>query len=213
MSLLVRTWHACPVLTPEVDFWHLIRLACRFPSSTICDTAPPTWLGHQRRSYCWCCPLLVCRAARTQPIIVNATAEMLKEHLIPVAMKLREQALDMEKEEEEYHIEMRRVQHRKDSGEVEIAIQEVCTSFPRHIETRRVFVVNSLDCYDCGCNSLHNHGKKTTITNVQQGSTTDVSGKLVRGIAGQEADRMRLRILLYPHLVVSKQDRRRVLMG
>lgn len=72
--------------------------------------------------------LLVCRAARTQPIIVNATAEMLKEHLIPVAMKLREQALDMEKEEEEYHVEMRRIQHRKDSGEVEIAIQEVGSS-------------------------------------------------------------------------------------
>jgi hypothetical protein len=53
---------------------------------------------------------------------------MLKEHLIPVAMKLREQALDMEKEEEEYHVEMRRIQHRKDSGEVEIAIQEVGSS-------------------------------------------------------------------------------------
>jgi ryanodine receptor 2 len=64
-------------------------------------------------------------ATRTQPIIVNATADMMREHFIPVAKKLREQALNMEKEEEEYHLEMRRMQHqRKDSGEVEIEIQE-----------------------------------------------------------------------------------------
>ena len=64
--------------------------------------------------------------ARTQPIIVNATAEMLKDHILPVAIKVREQAINLEKEEEEYMIEMRRMQHRKDCGEVESEVQEVC---------------------------------------------------------------------------------------
>jgi len=64
-------------------------------------------------------------AARTQPIIVNATADMLKEHFLPVARKLREQALNMRKEEEEFHAETRRLQHRKESGDVESEIQEV----------------------------------------------------------------------------------------
>jgi len=50
---------------------------------------------------------------------------MLKEHLLPVAIKLREQALNMEKEEEEYHAEVRRMAHRKDGGEVEMDVQEV----------------------------------------------------------------------------------------
>jgi len=65
------------------------------------------------------------RAARTQPIIVNATADMMKEHFLPVARKLREQALNMRKEEEEFHAETRRLQHRKEGGEVESEIQEV----------------------------------------------------------------------------------------
>ena len=64
-------------------------------------------------------------SARTQPIIVNATADMLKEHILPVAKQLREQAINMEKEEEEFIMEMRRMQHRKDGGEVEMDIQEV----------------------------------------------------------------------------------------
>jgi hypothetical protein len=63
-------------------------------------------------------------ATRTQPIIVNATADMLKEHLLPVAIKLREQAATMEKEEEEYQAEVRRMLHRKDGGEVETDVQE-----------------------------------------------------------------------------------------
>jgi len=63
--------------------------------------------------------------ARTQPIIVNATADMMKVHFLPVARKLREQALNMRKEEEEFHAETRRLQHRKESGEVESEIQEV----------------------------------------------------------------------------------------
>jgi hypothetical protein len=64
-------------------------------------------------------------AARTQPIIANATLGMLKEHLLPVAYKLRENAKKMEKEEEEFHAEMRRTSHRKDQGEMEYEIQEV----------------------------------------------------------------------------------------
>jgi len=56
---------------------------------------------------------------------VNATADMMKVHFLPVARKLREQALNMRKEEEEFHAETRRLQHRKESGEVESEIQEV----------------------------------------------------------------------------------------
>jgi len=67
---------------------------------------------------------VVC-TARTQPIIVNATADMMKVHFMPVAKKLREQSLNMRKEEEEFYAEMRRLQHRKESGEVESEIQEV----------------------------------------------------------------------------------------
>ena len=60
---------------------------------------------------------------------MNATADMMKEHFLPVARKLREQTLNMRKEEEEFHAETRRLQHRKESGEVESEIQEVCTTF------------------------------------------------------------------------------------
>jgi len=67
---------------------------------------------------------------------------MLKEHLIPVAKKLREQAVNMEKEEEEFHAETRRVQHRKDSGEVEIEIQEVRSSLEHSI----YYLVKLLNC-------------------------------------------------------------------
>ena len=49
----------------------------------------------------------------------------MKEHFLPVARKLREQSLNMRKEEEEFHAETRRLQHRKESGEVESEIQEV----------------------------------------------------------------------------------------
>ena len=70
---------------------------------------------------------MVC-SARTQPIIVNATADMMKEHFLPVARKLREQSLNMRKEEEEFHAETRRLQHRKEGGEVESEIQEVRTT-------------------------------------------------------------------------------------
>ena len=83
--------------------------------------------------------------ARTQPIIANATANMLKEHILPVAEKLREQSVEMEKEEEEFIIEMRRMQHqRKDSGEVEMEIQEVTVLY-KLIFTVRIFqFINSL---------------------------------------------------------------------
>jgi len=50
---------------------------------------------------------------------------MMKVHFLPVARKLREQSLNMRKEEEEFYAEMRRLQHRKESGEVESEIQEV----------------------------------------------------------------------------------------
>ena len=73
--------------------------------------------------------MLTVSAARTQPIIVNATADMMKEHFLPVARKLREQSLNMRKEEEEFHAETRRLQHRKEGGEVESEIQEVCAAF------------------------------------------------------------------------------------
>jgi len=56
---------------------------------------------------------------------VNATADMMKIHFLPVARKLREQSLNMRKEEEEFYAEMRRLQHRKESGEVESEISEV----------------------------------------------------------------------------------------
>jgi len=52
---------------------------------------------------------------------------MLREHILPVALKLKEQAANMEKEEEEYLMEIRRMQHRKDSGEIESEVQEVCS--------------------------------------------------------------------------------------
>ena len=62
--------------------------------------------------------------ARTQPIIVNATADMLREHILPVAQKLREQARAMEAEEEAYNAEKRRHAGRE-VGEAESTIQEV----------------------------------------------------------------------------------------
>ena len=69
---------------------------------------------------------------------MNATADMMKEHFLPVARKLREQALNMRKEEEEFHSETRRRQHLKEGGEVESDIQEVCSFrfyYPRYVGT------------------------------------------------------------------------------
>lgn len=60
--------------------------------------------------------------ARTQPIIVNATADMLKDHILPVAEKLRDNAKRMEKEEQEY-ASMKR--SRKTDGDCESYVQEV----------------------------------------------------------------------------------------
>ncbi|XP_064623398.1 ryanodine receptor-like isoform X6 [Lineus longissimus] len=60
-------------------------------------------------------------ATRTQPIIVNATADMLREHILPVAQKLKEQAEQVEKDEEEFHILKRSGQ---DVGEEEGIVQE-----------------------------------------------------------------------------------------
>ena len=61
-------------------------------------------------------------SARTQPIIVNATSEMLKDHILPVAEKLKEEARKMEKKEEQWLIEKR---SRTREGEEESNIQEV----------------------------------------------------------------------------------------
>ncbi len=61
-------------------------------------------------------------SARTQPIIVNATNEMLKDHILPVAEKLKENARKMEKEEEQYLVEKR---SRSKEGDEESEIQEV----------------------------------------------------------------------------------------
>ena len=65
--------------------------------------------------------------ARTQPIIANATLEMLKDHLLPVAYKLKENARKMEREEEEFHAEMKRQSHLRDQGDLETEVLEVGT--------------------------------------------------------------------------------------
>jgi len=61
-------------------------------------------------------------ATRTQPIIVNATPEMLAEHILPVALKLKENARITEAAEEEYHHEKRR-HAGGDIGDLEINMQ------------------------------------------------------------------------------------------
>ena len=61
---------------------------------------------------------------------------MMKEHFLPVARKLREQSLNMRKEEEEFHAETRRHQQRKESGEVESDIQEVSSLSYRSFHAR-----------------------------------------------------------------------------
>lgn len=53
---------------------------------------------------------------------------MLKEHILPVAVKIREQARNLEKEEEEYLAEVRRMQHKKDGGEIESEVPAVSFS-------------------------------------------------------------------------------------
>jgi len=95
--------------------------------------------------------MIVCwfRAARTQPIIVNATADMMKEHFLPVARKLREQSLNMRKEEEEFHAETRRLQHRKESGEVESEIQEVRNALCRSHDPIQLAISKTLYQHLC----------------------------------------------------------------
>ena len=64
--------------------------------------------------------------ARTGPIIVNATAEMLKEQFLPVAMKLKANAKEMEKEEIQFLAEKRRRQHQGgENSEREEMVKEV----------------------------------------------------------------------------------------
>ena len=65
-------------------------------------------------------------SARTQPIIVNATADMLKDHILPVAEKLKEHARKMEVQEEQFNQEKR---HRNEQGEAEEVIHEVSTCY------------------------------------------------------------------------------------
>ncbi len=62
--------------------------------------------------------------ARTQPIIVNATSEMLTTDILPVAQKLKEQARNLAKEEEAFQVKKR---SRHTEGEDGTDIQEVCT--------------------------------------------------------------------------------------
>ncbi len=66
-------------------------------------------------------------SARTQPIIVNATLEMLNDHILPVAEKLKDNARVMEKMEEEYLSELRRQRQTMAKGEEEETniVQEV----------------------------------------------------------------------------------------
>ena len=65
---------------------------------------------------------LFCPLARTQPIIVNATTEMLTTDILPVAQKLKEQARNMAKEEESFQ-QRKRTRHA--DGEDTSTIQEV----------------------------------------------------------------------------------------
>ena len=58
---------------------------------------------------------------------MNATADMLRGHILPVAQKLREQARAMEAEEEAYNAEKRR-QAGREVGEAESTIQLVSQS-------------------------------------------------------------------------------------
>ena len=60
--------------------------------------------------------------ARTQPIIRNATADMLKEHILPVAEKLKAEATKREAEEETYLQEKPRG---AELGDSETLMQEV----------------------------------------------------------------------------------------
>ena len=55
----------------------------------------------------WVQNIIIFFKARTQPIIVNATAEMLKEHILPVAEKLSQNAKDVSHEEDMYMHEKR----------------------------------------------------------------------------------------------------------
>ena len=65
-------------------------------------------------------------AARTQPIIVNATTDMLTTDILPVAQKLKEQARNMAKEEEAF---MQRKRTRHADGEDISSTQEVVCRF------------------------------------------------------------------------------------
>ena len=67
--------------------------------------------------------VIFCRlTARTQPIIANATLDMLQKHILPVAAKLRDNASRVSMMEEMYLIEKRA---RHDVGEMEATVQEV----------------------------------------------------------------------------------------
>ena len=71
------------------------------------------------------CPyyhLMLLFAARTQAIILNATPDMLKEHILPVAEKLKDNAKKIEREETEYLQGRRR---HVEPGESEAKLQEV----------------------------------------------------------------------------------------
>ena len=64
--------------------------------------------------------------ARTQPIIGRATAEILPKFILPVAQKLRDNAIAVEFEEEEYHALKRQNQ---EAENIEQAIQQVRSSY------------------------------------------------------------------------------------
>ncbi|XP_041353187.1 ryanodine receptor-like isoform X2 [Gigantopelta aegis] len=60
-------------------------------------------------------------AARTQPIIANSTPNMIKDHFLPIAQKLREAATNVEYLEKRLSIEKRIV---SDSSDMEATVQE-----------------------------------------------------------------------------------------
>ena len=64
--------------------------------------------------------------ARVQPIIGNSTPDMIQDHFLPIAKKLRENAMIVDQKEKQMILHKHSIQLSEDDSDFEAEVQEVC---------------------------------------------------------------------------------------
>ena len=105
----------------------------------------PTNINNIVEILVWNTILILTSPARTQPIIVNATADMLKDHLLPLAQKLSANAKNISDEEDQYIQEKRMKAMSGDNDGNEV--QEVLYIYIYIYIPKQLFVYVRITCF------------------------------------------------------------------